>query len=142
MAGPFICFLSLKVKQLVCATIINNKPNHKMVNRSFRIIDNLTREFINFLKKIYMAATHVYSKDLKAVKRDQNSGIKKKYFKFLLLTSGKPYTCESTGRCLVTLRQAACHERSGETLSMNWSWMRPPQPTQVAHQSPKATVCL
>ena len=36
----------------------------------------------------------------------------------------------------LTLRQAACHERSGDTRSINWSWMRPPHPTQVLHQSP------
>lgn len=52
----------------------------------------------------------------------------------LLITNTIMTTTNTT--TIVTLRQAACQERSGETLSMNWSWMRPPQPTQVLHQSP------
>ena len=36
-----------------------------------------------------------------------------------------------------TFKQAACHERSGETLRMNWSWINPPQPTQVLTHSPE-----
>ena len=36
----------------------------------------------------------------------------------------------------LTFKHAACHERSGDTLSINWSWIGPPQPTQRGGRVP------